>query len=131
MVQKRLKTATDLLPERRPGDPQRSERRERRSPLSVLLCVCGFSVSGRIFSEMASTCNISRSGCCIRLRAQPLEHAALALQVIPREGPSPEGGAQLLYQVAWLRQHGEAWYVGLSALCDTDLLQVVFDLHTP
>jgi hypothetical protein len=131
MVQKKLKLSADPSPDRQLGNPQRSERRERRSPLSVLLRICGFSASGRIFSELASTRNISPSGCCIRLRTQPLSHAALAVQVIPREGPLPEGGTQMLYEVAWLQQQGQSWDVGLFALGHTDLLRVAFAAHTP
>jgi len=114
-----------------PGQPHRSERRERRSPLSILLKICGFSAGGRIFSEVASTRNISRSGCCLRLRTRPLGDTALALQVIPREGPVPDGGSQMLYQVAWSRQQGQSWEVGLFALGNTDLLQVAFAPHSP
>jgi len=131
MVRQGPKQLSDSLPVHSPGEPHRSERRERRSPLSVLLKICGFSASGRIFSELASTRNISRSGCCLRLRTQPLGNTALALQVIPREGPLPQGGPQLLYQVAWLRQHGQAWEVGLLALGNTDLLLVAFAPHSP
>jgi len=131
MARQRPKQLSDALPVHPPGHPHRSERRERRSPLSVLLKICGFSTSGRIFSELASTRNISRSGCCIRLRTQPLGNAALAVQVVPREGPLPDGGPQLLYQVAWLRQQGQGWDVGLFALGKTDLLQVAFAPHSP
>jgi hypothetical protein len=113
------------------GSPHRSERRERRSPLSVLLKICGFSADGRIFSELSSTRNISRSGCCVRLRTLPLESAALAVQVIPREGPLPEGGRQLLYEIAWIEQQDQSWDVGLVALGDTDLLQAAFNPPTP
>lgn len=131
MVQKKLKVSATPTPGRLLGNPKRSERRERRSPLSVLLRICGFSANGRIFSEVASTRNISPSGCCIRLRTQPLGHTALAVQVIPRECPLPEGGAQMLYEVAWLQQQGQSWDVGLFALGDTDLLRVAFASHTP
>jgi hypothetical protein len=131
MVQRNLKPSDDLARSRMMGSPQRSERRERRSPLSVLIKICGFSANGRIFSELAGTRNISRSGCCIRLRTQPLERAALAIQVVPREGPLPEGGRQLLYEVAWLEQQDESWDVGLVALGDTDLLQLAFEPPSP
>jgi hypothetical protein len=131
MAQKKLNPSNDLLAMRRLGEPRRSERRERRSPLCVMLRVCGFSNSGRIFSELTSTYNISPSGCCVRLRTQPLERTALALQVVPREGPLSEGGAQLLYQVVWLQPQEQAWEVGLFALGHTDLLRVAFASHTP
>ena len=131
MVQRKLKPPAGLAPGRMMGYPHRSERRERRSPLSVLLRICGFSASGRLFSELTSTTNISRSGCCVRLRTQPLERAALAVQVIPREGPLPKGGRQLLYQIAWLEENGESWDVGLFALGNTDLLQVAFAPPAP
>ena len=131
MVQKKLNLSDDLVATRPLGEPRRSERRERRSPLCVMLRVSGFSTSGRIFSELTSTYNISPSGCCVRLRTQPLERTALALQVVPREGPLPEGGVQLLYQVIWLQPQEQAWEVGLCALGHTDLLQVAFASHTP
>jgi hypothetical protein len=131
MVRQKPKQPDASVPTPGPGQPLRSERRERRSPLSVLLKICGFSSSGRIFSEVTSTRNISRSGCCIRLRTRPLGDTALALQVIPREGPVPDGGPQMLYQVAWLRRQGQGWDVGLLALGNTDLLQVAFATHSP
>lgn len=131
MGEAKPKRSADSCPGLRLGEPQRSERRQRRSPLSVLLRICGFSAGGRIFSEVASTRNISPSGCCIRLRTQPLGHTTLAVQVVPREGPLPDGGAQMLYQIAWLRQQGASWDVGLFALADTDLLRVAFASHTP
>lgn len=130
MVHHRPKRLDEPKPHPALGEPHRSERRERRSPLSILLKVCGFAAGGRIFSELAGTRNISRSGCCVRLRTQPLENAALALQVIPREGPLPLGGPQMLYQVAWLRRQGQSWDVGLLALGNTDLLKVAFAPHS-
>jgi hypothetical protein len=99
--------------------------------LSILLRICGFSAGGRIFSELTSTRNISPSGCCVRLRTQPLGQTALAVQVIPREGPLPEGGTQMLYQIAWLQRQGQSWEVGLHALGNSDLLRVAFASHTP
>ena len=97
----------------------------------MLLQICGFSANGRIFSELTSTRNISRSGCCVRLRNQPLWHAALAVRVVPREGPLPQGVPQMLYEVAWLEPQGQLWDVGLLALTDSDLLQVAFASNTP
>jgi hypothetical protein len=131
MIQEKRKLPADPSPSHPLGNPHRSGRRERRSPLSVLLRICGFSANGRIFSEVVGTRNISPSGCCLRLRTRPLGHAVLALQVIPREGLSPNGGAQMLYQVAWLQPHGHFWDVGLAALGRTDLLRVAFASPTP
>jgi hypothetical protein len=37
----------------------------------------------------------------------------------------------MLYQIAWLRQQGQSWDVGLLALAETDLLRVAFSSHTP
>ena len=126
MVRQKTRPLEDPRRFRSPAEPRRSERRERRSPLCILLKICGFSAAGRIFSELAGTRNISRSGCCVRLRTQPLADTALAVQVIPREDPLPESGAQMLYQMAWLRKRGDSWDVGLFALGDTDLLRVAF-----
>jgi hypothetical protein len=131
MVQKREKPAADPSQAPHPGNPHRSERRERRSPLAVVLRVCGFSAKGRIFSELSDTRNISPSGCCIRLRTRPLGHAALAVQVIPSEGPWIEGGAQLLYEIAWMEKREHGWDVGLFSLTGGDLLRVAFASATP
>ncbi len=113
------------------GEPWRSERRERRSPLSILLRVYGFSAGGRIFSELTRTLNVSRSGCCLRLHTEPLREGTLALQIVPREDPLHLGARQLLYQTIWLRKQGDGWEVGLSALGQEDLLQAAFSAQTP
>jgi hypothetical protein len=131
MAQNNPKRSADSGLGPRVGDPQRSERRDRRTPLSVALRISGFSAGGRIFSEVAATRNISPSGCCVRLCTCPLEHCALAVQVVPREGAAPEGGVQLLYQVVWLQYREGAWDVGLSALSEADLLRVAFASRTP
>ena len=131
MVRQKPKKLDDPRPGQALGHPHRSERRERRCPLSVLLKVCGFDAGGRIFSELTSTLNISRSGCRIRLVREPLKNTALALRVIPHEGPVPQGGPQMLYQVGWLRPQEQGWEVGLFALGRTDLLQVAFATYSP
>jgi len=126
MAQNRSTLPAHPCPDRRMGRPHKSERRERRSPLTVLLRVCGFSAGGRIFSEIARTLDISRSGCCVRLKTPPLGEHALAIEVIPHREASPAGGVQMLYQVVWQARHGQGWEVGLMALGTTDLLQVAF-----
>lgn len=131
MVHNRQSLSDSTVPVRQLGDPQRSERRDRRSPLCVLVRVCGFSAAGRIFSELTSTYNISPLGCCIRLATRPLERSSLALQVVPHEGPLSHRGAQLLYQVVWLKPQDQAWDIGLCALGRSDLLQVAFAFRTP
>jgi hypothetical protein len=125
MVQTKTKLRATPTPFPVPGQPRRSERRERRSPIPIVVKVCGFSASGRIFSEVATTKNVSRSGCCIRLRAEPQSDGVLALQVVPREEPVPQG-PQMLYQVAWIIRRQQGCDVGLSVLGDADLLQVAF-----
>lgn len=131
MVQYRMKLTARPCPDWEMGRPHKSERRERRSPLVLLLRVCGFSSGGRIFSEVARTCDISRTGCCVRLKTQPLSDNALAVEVIPHAGAASPGGAQILYQVVWQARHGQGWEVGLMALGTSDLLQVAFASLTP
>ena len=126
MAQDRSTLAAHPCPEWQMGCPRKSERRERRSPLTVVLRVCGFSAGGRIFSEITRTLDISRSGCCVRLKTQPLAEHALALEVIPHKEVSLAGGVQLLYQVVWQARHGQGWEVGLQALGTTDLLHIAF-----
>jgi hypothetical protein len=131
MVRQKPRKLDDPGPSKTPAQPRKTERRERRSPISILVQVCGFDSKGRIFSELSSTRNISRSGCCIHLQSEPLRDSALALQVVPRDSPVPPGGRQLLYQVAWLRPLDQGWEVGVFALSGADLLQVAFALFSP
>jgi hypothetical protein len=131
MVQNKLKLSEDHIRNRLSCQPRRSDRRERRSPLCVLLRILGFSTCGRIFSEFTRTTNISPSGCCVRLRTRPLADTTLALHVVSREDTASYYGAPLLYHVAWLRQQDQEWEIGLSALRDADLLQVAFASRTP
>jgi hypothetical protein len=100
--------------------PLRSERRERRFPLSIPLLIFGFDAGCRLFRDAVSTLNISRSGCCLRMRKRPMVDSVLAVRVVPREGPVPDH-PRFLYQVAWFRQEGESWMVGAFALGDADL----------
>ena len=131
MVQKKVKVSDQWVPAQTPGEPRRSERRERRSPLCLLLLVWGFSAGGRIFSEHAATLNISRSGCCVRLQTRPLEDTVLALQIVPHGVPLPVPQTPVLYHIAWLQQQENSWEVGLHALGDSDLLRLAFALYTP
>lgn len=52
--------------------------------------------------------------------------SVLAVRVVPREGPVADR-PRFLYQVAWLRQEGESWMVGVFALGDADLARVAFE----
>jgi hypothetical protein len=118
-------------PEPEANQPQRSERRERRSPLRILLRVCGFASSGRVFSEVACTTNVSPSGCCLNLRTRPLDDTSVAVQIVPHGSVLAETSVQLLYQIVWMRETNQAWEVGLSALSRADLLQVAFASRRP
>jgi hypothetical protein len=130
MVQRKPKPQPDFVHLSTLGQPHRSERRERRSPLSILLRVCGFSEAGRIFSEVTCTVNISRSGCCVQLHTKPLVQGTLALQIIPRENPLQIINRQLLYEAVWSRRQGDSWNVGLAALGQEDLLNAAFSEET-
>ena len=109
----------------------RSTRREPRSSAHLAFAVCGLAASGRFFVELCSTINISRSGCCLRLRTRPQRDSALALRAVPGGTPLPEGISQLLFQLAWLRPDGGDWIIGAFALGDTDLPRLAFPHDTP
>ncbi len=111
--------------------PFRSTRREPRSPAELTFAVCGLTSSGRFFIELCSTVNISRSGCCLRLRTRPQTDSALALRAVPGGTCFPEGTSQLLFQLAWLRPEDGGWLIGASALGEADLCRLVFPSYSP
>lgn len=113
------------------GEPLRATRREPRSPAALTFAVCGLSPEGRFFVELCSTVNISRSGCCLKLRTRPQTDSALVLRAVPGGTSLPEGTSQLLFQLAWLRPCDEGWLIGAYALSQIDLCGLVFPSHTP
>jgi hypothetical protein len=113
------------------AEPFRSTRREPRSSAGLTFAVCGLASSGRFFVELCSTVNISRSGCCLRLRTRPQTDSALALRAVPGGTPLPEGTSQLLFQLAWLRPDDDGWLIGAFALGEADLSRLVFPSYTP
>jgi hypothetical protein len=117
---------------RMPGAaPFGSTRREPRSSAELSFAVCGLAASGRFFVELCSTVNISRSGCCLRLRTRPLTDSALALRAVPGGASLPEGISQLLFQLAWLRPADDGWLIGAFALGEADLSRLAFPSYTP
>jgi hypothetical protein len=116
----------------RPGATRfRSTRREPRSSAELTFAVCGLTMSGRFFVELCSTVNISRSGCCLRLRTRPQAGSALALRAVPGGTSLPEGTSQLLFQLAWLRPEADGWLIGASALGEADLCRLAFPSYAP
>ena len=114
-----------------PGtDLSGSTRREQRSAAQLTFAVCGLAASGKFFVELCSTVNISRSGCCLRLRTRPQRDSALALRAVPGGTSLPEGISQLLFQLAWLRPDGNEWVIGAFALGDADLPRLAFPYDT-
>lgn len=120
--------ATDPMPG---AAPFRSTRREPRSSAELTFAVCGLSASGRFFVELCSTVNISRSGCCLRLRTRPQTHSALALRSVPGGTSLPEGTPQLLFQLVWLRPDNDGWLIGAFAIGEADLRRLAFPSYTP
>jgi len=115
-----------------PGaEPFHSARRETRSLAKLTFAVCGLAASGRFFVELCSTVNISRSGCCLRLRTRPLTGSALALRAVPGGTSLPEGTSQLLFQLAWLQPDADGWLIGAFALGEADLCRLAFPSYTP
>jgi hypothetical protein len=104
---------------------QQTERREQRSDIQLPLTAYGFATTGKLFVELCSTRNVSRSGCCIRLQNQPQPDSALALRPL-RWGLASKGASQFLFQIAWVRQEEKGWLVGLSSLGAADLYSVAF-----
>lgn len=75
--------------------------------------------------------NISRSGCCLKLRTRPQTDSALVLRAVPGGASLPKGTSQLLIQLAWLRPTDDGWLIGAFALSQTDLSRLVFPSDTP
>jgi hypothetical protein len=113
------------------GAPLHATRREPRSPAALTFAVCGLSLDGRFFVELCSTVNVSRSGCCLRLRTRPQKDSALVLRAVPGGTSLPEGTSQLLFQLAWLQASDDGWLIGAYALSEIDLCGLVFPSHTP
>ena len=115
-----------------PGaEPFRSTRRESRTPAELTFAVCGLASSGRFFVELCSTVNVSRSGCCLTLRTRPQTDSALVLRAVPGGTSLPEGTAQLLFQLAWVRPAEDGWLIGAFALGKVDLWRLAFPTYTP
>jgi hypothetical protein len=115
--------AQDALPQ--------SARREPRKLFQLTFAVCGLASSGRFFVELCSTVNISRSGCCLRLRTRPQSDSALVLRSVPGGTSLPPGTSQLLFQLAWLRPENGGWLVGAFALGNADLWDLAIPIYTP
>jgi PilZ domain len=111
--------------------PFRSTRREPRSSAQLTFAVCGLTASGRFFVELCSTVNISRSGCCLRLRTRPQTNSALALRAVPGGTSLPEGTSQLLFQLVWLRPDADGWLIGAFALGEAGLCRLAFPSYAP
>lgn len=115
----------------RPGFRFLSGRSEDRFAMPIPVMVFGFNAAGRIFQEMASTRNVSRHGCCIRLRTQPQRDTPLALRMVPREGPPPPGTPPLTYRYVWSQRLQGGWEVGAAAYEEADLIRLAFPASRP
>ncbi len=107
-----------------------STRREPRSAAELTFALCGLSSTGRFFVELCSTVDISRSGCCLRLRTRPQKDSALALRPVPGGTSLPAGTSQLLFQLAWMRPVDGVWHIGAFSLSKIDLLYLAFPFST-
>lgn len=114
-----------------PATPHQPQRREGRSLVSVPVTVFGFTAGGQLFLELASTRDVSRHGCRIRLRTKVRSDFPLQLRVVPREGPIPDDSRHLPYQIVWMCKVGDSWDVGALAISDADLLQMAFASRVP
>jgi hypothetical protein len=65
------------------------------------------------------------------LRTRPQTDSAIALRAVPGGTSLPEGTAQLLFQLAWVRPDQGGWLVGAFALGKTDLRALAFPSNTP
>jgi hypothetical protein len=109
----------------------RSTRREPRSEAALTFAACGLAATGRFFVELCSTINVSRSGCCLRLRTRPQADSGLVLRAVPGGTSLPEGTSQLLFQLAWMRSAEDGWLIGAFALGEADLSRLAFPSNTP
>ena len=116
-----------MRPGQNPSDPLAANH----DPLPNLPLPCGLAFNGRFFVELCSTVNISRSGCCLRLRTRPQTDSALVLRAVPGGTLFPAGASQLLFQLAWMRPHDGGWLIGAFALGEADLYRLAFPSYTP
>jgi hypothetical protein len=111
--------------------PFHPSRREPRSAAELTFALCGLAASGRFFVELCSTINVSRSGCCLRLRTRPQSDSAIALRAVPGGASLPQGTSQVLFQLAWMQPDAEGWLIGAFALGEADLRSLAFPSSTP
>jgi hypothetical protein len=108
-----------------------STRREPRSAAELTFAVCGLSSTGRFFVELCCTVNISRSGCCLRLKTRPQADSALVLRAVPGGASLPDGTSQLLFQLAWMRPVEGGCQIGAFTLSKVDLLHLASSSGMP
>jgi hypothetical protein len=111
--------------------PATSGQFEQRSEASVQLIVCGLNSDGRLFFELGSVREISRSGCRLHLCTKPQGDSPLAVRMINSKGETIRESAQILFEVTWLMPEAEGWAVGARSLAKADLRTLVFPPQKP
>lgn len=100
-------------------------RKCRRVPLAFPIQVFGFDPTGRLFSEMTTTCDISETGCKFHLIAPVESGAIIAIRLLSgRKDKSP--GKPLLFHIVWVARKADGCTVGAVQLQGENLWPMAF-----
>ena len=96
---------------------QQDSRRTRRLALSFQIKVSGVDRSGKFFSDLTVTSNVSGNGCSFDLLREVRQTDVVAIQVAQRNAADePIESRPLLFEVVWVRPNEHGWAVGASKL---------------
>jgi len=94
----------------------REKRREPRVALELPIEVSGFNHTGRFFTEITLTSNVSDNGCGFGLHTEVDNDAVVAIRPIQQQEGAPCEVRRVLFRVAHVRQTEDAWTLGAAKL---------------
>jgi hypothetical protein len=94
--------------------------------MSFAIVVSGFDRSGRLFSEQASTIDISEAGCRFRVKIHLERGDVVAIRRSSRDKVRADAGKPLLFQIVWSTRDGDGWAAGALKLQSENIWHMAF-----
>lgn len=107
-------------------EAMQDRRKCRRVPLAFPIEVMGFDPTGRLFSEMTSTSDISETGCRFLLKTQVEPGAVVAIKLLSRRKDTFPPSKPLLFQIIWVAREADGCTVGAAQLQGENLWPMAF-----
>ncbi len=95
---------------------QEDRRQGKRVPLSFPIEVTGLDRAGRLFVERSITRDVSEWGCQIQLSTKLERGDIVAVRLLTRLCPHPDGNRPVLFEVVWFEHADGEWKAGLKKL---------------